>query len=82
MKRKQHEIKKKNIQKKTAVPIENILKLLEINENNVDIEKSKPKHMKEKEKITKVNDIKEINDFEEKETNPKKIIENQIKGRK
>ena len=72
MKRKQHEIKKKNIQKKTADPIENILKLLEINENNVDIEKSKPKHMKEKEKITKVNDIKEINDFEEKEINPKK----------
>ena len=28
--------------------------------------------MKEKEKITKVNDIKEINDFEEKEINPKK----------
>ena len=30
------------------------------------------KKKKEKEKITKVNDIKEINDFEEKETNPKK----------
>ena len=72
MKRKQNKKKQENIQKKPADPIKNILKLLELNENNVDIEKSKPKHMKEKEKITKVNDIKEINDFEEKETNPKK----------
>ena len=72
MKRKQNEKKEKNIQKKPADPIENILKLLELNENNEDLEKSKPKHMKEKEKITKVIGLQENNDLEEKEINPNK----------